>query len=123
VLSPYDGISIGILGALKGSGYGTAGQPYPTVTGQDAEAASVKSIIAGEQYSTIYKDTRELAKVTVAMADALLKGDKPVVNDTTTYDNGVKVVPSYLLPVETVTKDNYKKVLIDGGYYTAAQLS
>ena len=61
VLSPYDGMSIGILSALKSSGYGTAGQPYPIVTGQDAELASVKSIIAGEQYSTIYKDTRELA--------------------------------------------------------------
>ena len=58
VLSPYDGLSIGILSALKGNGYGTAGQPYPVVTGQDAEVASVKSIIAGEQYSTIYKDTR-----------------------------------------------------------------
>jgi putative multiple sugar transport system substrate-binding protein len=123
VLSPYDGLSIGILGALKGVGYGTANQPYPIVTGQDAEAASVKSIIAGEQYSTIYKDTRELAKVTVAMTDAILKGNKPQTNDTTTYDNGVKVVPSYLLESQIVTKDNYKKILIDGGYYTAADLA
>jgi len=122
VLSPYDGISIGILSALKGAGYGTGGQPYPIVTGQDAEAASVKSIIAGEQYSTIFKDTRELAKVTVAMADAVLKGKKVKVNDTKTYDNGKKVVPSYLLGVQIVTKDNYKKVLVDSGYYTAADL-
>ena len=123
VLSPYDGLSIGILGALKGVGYGTASQPYPIVTGQDAEAASVKSIIKGEQYSTIYKDTRELAKVTVAMTDALLKGQQPKTNDTTSYDNGVKVVPSYLLESQIITKDNYKKVLVDGGYYTEAQLS
>ena len=123
VLSPYDGLSIGILGALKGVGYGTASQPYPTVTGQDAEAASVKSIIKGEQYSTIYKDTRELAKVTVAMTDAILKGQDPKTTDTTTYDNGVKVVPSYLLESQIITKDNYKKVLVDGGYYTEAQLS
>ncbi|HUX70707.1 MAG TPA: multiple monosaccharide ABC transporter substrate-binding protein [Cellulomonadaceae bacterium] len=123
VLSPYDGLSIGILGALKGVGYGTANQPYPIVTGQDAEAASVKSIIAGEQYSTIYKDTRELAKVTVAMADAILKNQTPKTNDTTTYNNGVKVVPSYLLESQVVTKDNYKKILIDGGYYTAADLA
>ncbi len=123
VLSPYDGLSIGILGALKGVGYGTASQPYPIVTGQDAEAASVKSIIAGEQYSTIYKDTRELAKVTVAMADAILKNQTPKTNDTTTYNNGVKVVPSYLLESQVVTKDNYKKILIDGGYYTAADLA
>jgi len=122
VLSPYDGISIGILSALKGAGYGTGGQPYPIVTGQDAEAGSVKSIIAGEQYSTIFKDTRELAKVTVAMADAQLKGKKVKVNDTKTYDNGKKVVPSYLLGIEIVTKENYKKVLVDSGYYTAADL-
>jgi len=123
VLSPYDGLSIGILGALKGVGYGTASQPWPIVTGQDAEAASVKSIIAGEQYSTIYKDTRELAKVTVAMTDAILKGNTPKVTDTKTYDNGVKVVPSYLLDSQIITKDNYKKVLVDGGYYTEADLS
>ena len=83
----------------------------------------MKSMIGGGQYSTIYKDTSELAKVAVAMADALLKGKKPTVNDTTTYDNGVKVVPSYLLPFVVVTKDNYQKVLIDGGYLTAQDLA
>jgi putative multiple sugar transport system substrate-binding protein len=122
VLSPYDGLSIGILSALKSNGYGTAGQPYPVVTGQDAEVASVKSIIAGEQFATIYKDTRELAKVTVKMADAVLKGGKPDVNNTTDYNNGVKVVPSYLLDPVVVYKDNYKQVLVDGGYYTEDKL-
>ncbi|WP_433254561.1 multiple monosaccharide ABC transporter substrate-binding protein [Streptosporangium sp. CA-135522] len=122
VLSPYDGLSIGILSALKSSGYGTADQPYPIVTGQDAEAASVKSIIAGEQYASIYKDTRELAAVTVKMADAVLKGAKPEVNNTKDYDNGNKVVPSYLLDPIVVYKDNYKKILIDSGYYTEDQL-
>jgi putative multiple sugar transport system substrate-binding protein len=122
VLSPYDGLSIGILSALKSNGYGTAGQAYPTVTGQDAEVASVKSIIAGEQYSTIYKDTRQLADVTVKMTDAVLKGGKPEVNNTTDYDNGIKVVPSYLLQPVVVYKDNYQKVLVDSGYYTATQL-
>jgi putative multiple sugar transport system substrate-binding protein len=122
VLSPYDGLSIGILSALKSNGYGTAAQPYPVVTGQDAELASVKSIIAGEQYSTIYKDTRELAKTTVAMSDAVLKGGKPEVNNTTDYDNGNKVVPSMLLQSVIVDKTNYQKVLVDGGYYTQAQL-
>jgi putative multiple sugar transport system substrate-binding protein len=122
VLSPYDGISIGILSALKSGGYGTAGQPYPIVTGQDAEVASVKSIIADEQYSTIQKDTRELAKVAVDMADAVLKGDKPEVNNTEDYDNGEKVVPSYLLEPVIVTKSNYEKELIDTGYYTEDQL-
>jgi putative multiple sugar transport system substrate-binding protein len=123
VLSPYDGLSIGILSALKSNGYGTSGQPYPTVTGQDAEVPSVKSIIAGEQFATVYKDTRELAKVTVKMTDQVLKKQSVTVNNTTDYDNGVKKVPSELLQPVAVYKDNYQKILVDGGYYTAAQLS
>ncbi|ARM89517.1 sugar ABC transporter substrate-binding protein [Rhizobium sp. CIAT894] len=122
VLSPYDGLSIGIISSLKGVGYGTAAQPLPIVTGQDAEVPSVKSIIAGEQHSTIFKDTRELAKVTVAMVDAVMSGKEPEVNDTKTYDNGVKVVPSYLLKPVAVDKTNYKQILVDGGYYTEDKL-
>jgi putative multiple sugar transport system substrate-binding protein len=122
VLSPYDGISIGILSSLKGVGYGTASKPFPVVTGQDAELASVKSIIAGEQTETVYKDTRELAKVAVQMGNALLTGGKPETNDTTQYNNKVKVVPAYLLQPVSVDKTNYEKVLVGGGYYTAKQL-
>ena len=122
VLSPYDGLSIGILSSLKGVGYGTPDQPMPVVTGQDAEIPSMKSIIAGEQRSTIFKDTRELAKVAAGMVDAVVTGSKPEVNDTKTYENGVKVVPSFLLKPVLVDKSNYKEVLVDSGYYKAEQL-
>tara|TARA_R100001129_G_scaffold170956_9_gene140821 strand:+ start:2001 stop:3068 length:1068 start_codon:yes stop_codon:yes gene_type:complete len=122
VLSPYDGLSIGILSSLKGVGYGSGDMKMPIVTGQDAEVPSVKSILAGEQYSTVFKDTRELARVTVSMVDALLQGGEPEINDTETYDNGVKVVPSYLLEPVSVDKSNYKEVLIDSGYYTEDQI-
>jgi putative multiple sugar transport system substrate-binding protein len=122
VLSPYDGISMGIISSLKGVGYGTAGQPLPFVSGQDAEVPSVKSIIKGEQYSTIFKDTRELAKVTANMIDAVLQGKEPEVNDTKTYDNGKKVVPSYLLKPVPVDASNWKEILVGSGYYTEAQL-
>ncbi|WP_193188376.1 multiple monosaccharide ABC transporter substrate-binding protein [Nisaea sediminum] len=122
VLSPYDGLSIGILSSLKGVGYGSGGTPMPIVSGQDAEVPSVKSILAGEQYSTIFKDTRELARVTVGMVDALLSGGKPEINDTKTYDNGVKVVPSYLLEPVMVDAGNWEKILIGSGYYTADQI-
>ncbi|MEU9030017.1 multiple monosaccharide ABC transporter substrate-binding protein [Streptomyces sp. NPDC048383] len=122
VLSPYDGISIGVVSSLKGVGYGGAGKPLPIVTGQDAELASVKSIIAGEQTQTVYKDTRELAKAAVQMGDALLTGHQPEVNDTKQYDNGVKVVPSYLLQPVSVDKENYQKLLVDSGQYSADQL-
>ena len=120
VLSPYDGISIGIISALQGAGY--ADDALPVVTGQDAEAASVKSIIAGQQYSTIYKDTRQLADQSVVMADDILNGKTPETNDDKTYDNKVKVVPTYLFQPTIVTKDNYKEVLVDSGYYTEDDL-
>jgi putative multiple sugar transport system substrate-binding protein len=123
VLSPYDGLSIGILSSLKGVGYGKADLPMPVVTGQDAEVPSIKSIIAHEQRSTIFKDTRDLAKVAVSMVDAMLGEGKPEVNDTKTYNNGVKVVPSFLLKPVPVDISNYKQVLVDSGYYKADQLN
>ncbi|MCK3776651.1 MULTISPECIES: multiple monosaccharide ABC transporter substrate-binding protein [Ensifer] len=123
VLSPYDGLSIGIISALKGVGYGSGDMPMPVVTGQDAELPSVKSILAGEQYSSIFKDTRELAKVTVGMVNAIMDGKEPEVNDTKTYENGVKVVPSYLLKPVAVDKSNVKDVLVSSGYYTEDQIN
>jgi putative multiple sugar transport system substrate-binding protein len=122
VLSPYDGLSIGILSSLKGVGYGSGELKMPIVSGQDAELQSIKSIIAGEQYSTVFKDTRELARVTVGMVDALLSGGKPEINDTKTYDNGVKVVPSYLLEPVSVDGTNYEAIVIDSGYHKKGDL-
>jgi putative multiple sugar transport system substrate-binding protein len=122
VLSPYDGLSIGIISSLKGVGYGQAAQPFTVVTGQDAEVPSVKSMLRKEQYSTIFKDTRELAKVTANMVDDVLAGKKPQVNDTKTYNNKIKVVPSYLLKPVPVDLSNYRKELIDSGYIKEEQL-
>ena len=122
VLSPYDGLSIGILSSLKGVGYGSGDLPMPVVTGQDAELPSVKSILAEEQYSTVFKDTRELARVTVGMVDALLQGGEPEINDTETYDNGVKVVPSYLLEPVSVDAENWEEVLVGSGYYSEDEI-
>ncbi|BAL77983.1 multiple monosaccharide ABC transporter substrate-binding protein [Bradyrhizobium cosmicum] len=121
VLSPYDGISIGIISSLKGVGYGSAGQPMPIISGQDAEVPSIKAMLRGDQYSTIFKDTRDLAKVTADMVDAALAGKQVTVNDTKTYENGVKTVPSYLLKPVVVYKDNWEKVLVDSGYYKKSQ--
>ncbi|WP_194096333.1 multiple monosaccharide ABC transporter substrate-binding protein [Marivivens aquimaris] len=122
VLSPYDGLSIGILSSLKGVGYGSGDMEMPIVTGQDAELPSVKSILAGEQYSTVFKDTRELARVTVGMVEAVLEGGEPEINDTETYDNGKKVVPSYLLEPVSVDASNWEEILVGSGYYTADQV-
>ncbi|MFF8842318.1 multiple monosaccharide ABC transporter substrate-binding protein [Streptomyces sp. NPDC015127] len=121
VLSPYDGISIGIISALKSAGYGTKSQPLPVVTGQDAELASIKSIMRGEQTQTVFKDTRKLAAQTVRMGDAVLNGKKPQVNNTTDYNNGKKTVPSYLLKPVSIDRTN-TQLLVDEGYFTAGQL-
>ena len=101
VLSPNDTLARAIITSVKG-----AGKAIPTVTGQDSEVESVKSIMAGEQYSTINKDTRNLVKAAVQMATDLSKGKTPEVNDTKSYNNGVKIVPAYLLPPQIVTKAN-----------------
>ena len=92
------------------------------MTGQDAEIASAKMINDGIQQSTIFKDTRTLAAQSVTVIKAMAEGSKPEANDTTTYNNGVKVVPSYLLEVETIYADNLKEKLIDSGYYTQADV-
>ena len=122
VLSPYDGLSIGILSSLKGVGYCTAQLPCPVVTGQDAEIPSVKSILRREQSSTVFKDTRELARVAVDMIDAWMAGKTPSVNDEKTYHNGIKTVPAFLLKPQLLDASNWKTLLLDSGYYKAAQL-
>jgi putative multiple sugar transport system substrate-binding protein len=122
VLSPYDGISIGILSSLKSVGYGTAEKPMPIVTGQDAEKPSVKSILAKEQTQTVFKDTRTLAKVAADMVDAVLAGKEPQINNTTTYNNGHHVIPSFLCEPVNVDISNIKKELVDTGYYKAADI-
>lgn len=123
VLSPYDGISRGIITALQSAGYGkTISAGLPIVTGQDAEIASVKLINDGVQFSTIFKDTRTLATQAVTAVKDFAAGSSPEANNTTDYNNGVKVVPSYLLPVVTIVKDNIKSELVDSGYWTAAEV-
>ncbi len=124
VLSPFDGISRGIITALQGAGYGpTIADGLPVVTGQDAEIASIKLINDGVQQSTIFKDTRLLADQAVKTVESIGSGKEPEANDTKTYDNGVKVVPSYLLEVQTIYKDNIESDIIGSGYYTADEVA
>lgn len=119
--SAFDGFSYGILAALKGAGY-TVGDNWPLITGQDAELMAVKNIISGHQTMSIYKDTRLLAEKCVTMVQAVLEGKEPEINDTEQYNNGSLVVPSYLCDPIAVDQSNYEEIIIDGGYYTAAEL-
>jgi putative multiple sugar transport system substrate-binding protein len=109
VLSPNDNLARAILRSVK-----AAGKPAPIVTGQDSEVESVKQIVSSDpyaQYSTINKDTRKLVADTIAMVQALQKGQNPPpgINDTKQYNNGVKVVPAQLLTPVIVTKANAKE--------------
>ncbi|WP_223624224.1 multiple monosaccharide ABC transporter substrate-binding protein [Microbacterium sp. EST19A] len=124
VLSPYDGLSRGIITALQGTGGlgPDIAAGLPIVTGQDAEIGSVSLINQGVQFASIFKDTRKLAEQSVVVAEDILEGNEPEANDTKTYDNGVKVVPSYLLQSDIVYKDNIGPLLIDSGYWTQAEV-
>jgi putative multiple sugar transport system substrate-binding protein len=124
VLSPYDGLSRGIITALQNAGYGpTIAEGLPIVTGQDAEIASIKLIADGVQFASIFKDTRKLAAQAVIAATAYLRGETPEANDTETYDNGVKVVPSYLLESDIVYASNIQSLLVDSGYWTEEEVA
>lgn len=118
--SAFDGFAYGIKSALQGAGY--TAEDWPLVTGQDAELMACKNILDGTQTATIYKDTRLLADKCVTMVEAVMKGTEPEINDTTTYDNGVIVVPSYLCVPVAVDKDNLEEVIVGGEYYTAEDL-
>lgn len=122
VLSPLDVISIGILESLKAMGYGRTGRPLPFVTGQDADIPSVKSIVAREQYSTIFKDTRALALLAANVVDELLAGRVPAHDPAQSYDNKVKRVPSRLVHPVLVNATNYQEVLLDSGYFKTEHL-
>jgi len=123
ILSPFDGISRGVITALQGAGYGpTLSEGLPVVSGQDAEIASVALIDQDVQFASIFKDTRKLATQAVTAAESFLAGEEPEANDTETYNNGVKVVPSYLLESDIVYAGNITELLVDSDYYTEEQV-
>lgn len=121
ILSPNDSLALGIAQALEGAGY-TAGDSYPILTGQDCDVANVKNLLAGKQSMDVFKNTEKLGDETAKMIREITSGKSVEVNDTETYNNGRKVVPTYLLTPEVVTKDTVQKVLVDSGYYSASNL-
>ena len=121
VLSPNDSLALGIAQALETAGY-AVGPDYPVLTGQDGDVANVKNILAGKQSMTVWKDTRELAKRVATMVDQIVKGGDVEVNDTESYDNGSKVVPSFLLDPQVVVKDEVQSKLVDSGFIKADDL-
>jgi putative multiple sugar transport system substrate-binding protein len=121
ILSPNDSLALGIAQSLESKGY-KPGPDYPVLTGQDADLANTKNILAGKQSMTVWKDTRTLGDQVAKMVGQITKGETVETNDTKSYDNGVKVVPSYLLPPVVVTKDNAEEKLVSSGFFTKEQL-
>ncbi len=121
VLSPNDSLALGIEQSLVSKGY-KPGAGWPLITGQDADLANTKSILAGKQSMTVWKDTRALGDQVAKMVTQMMTGAAVETNDDKTYDNGVKVIPSYLLLPLVVTKDDVKTKLVDSGFFKASQL-
>ena len=115
-----DSTAQGVTNALKSAGYTAAN--FPIITGQDCDITSVKNMIAGTQSMSIFKDTRTLAAQVVKMVEAIASGKSAPVNDTETYNNNVKVVPSFLCDPVFGDINNYKTLLIDSGYYKESEL-
>ncbi len=121
ILSPNDSLALGIAQALEGAGY-APGADYPILTGQDADVANTKNVLAGRQAMTVWKDTRLLADRVAKMSDQILRGQEVELNSDQTFNNGVKEVPFYLLDPQVVTKDTVESALVDSGFYTKEQL-
>ena len=117
-LCSNDSTAQGVVAALDANYNGK----WPIVTGQDCDIVSVKNMIAGKQSMSVFKDTRTLAAQVVKMVGQILSGEEVDVNDTETYDNGVKVVPSFLCEPVFANAENYQELLIESGYYTEDDL-
>ncbi|GAB2450027.1 sugar-binding protein [Xylanimonas ulmi] len=103
ILSPNDTLARAALTAVD-----SAGLDVPVITGQDSEVESVRSIMEGVQFSTIYKDTRALVAETIRQIKLAQQGESFDVNDE--LDNGVTGVPTFFLPPVIVTQDNAVEV-------------
>ncbi|WP_409474805.1 sugar ABC transporter substrate-binding protein [Streptomyces sp. HC307] len=117
VYSANDGMAGGIITALK-----SAGIDVP-VTGQDAELAAVQRIVTGEQYMSVYKPYAPEAEAAAEMAVALAKGESldSIAKDKVSSDSA-KDVPSVLVPVTSLTKDNINDTVIKDGVYTVDEI-
>jgi len=89
------------------------------VSGQDADLAAVKRVVAGTQAMTVYKPLKLLAGEAAKLSVQLVRNEKPVFNAQ--YDNGFKKVNTLLLKPTMLTKSNVD-VLVADGFYTKAQI-
>ena len=90
------------------------------VSGQDADLAAVKRVIAGSQAMTVYKPIKLLATEAAKLSIQLVRNEKPAYNAQ--YDNGFKKVNTLLLKPTLLTKSNVD-ILVTDSFYTKAQIA
>lgn len=112
IYAANDGTAGGAIAAAKAANV----NPWPPVTGQDAELSAVQRIVAGLQLMTIYKSIKLEASKAAEVADQLARGETP--EPDTTFQN----IPSTLLTPVVVTVDNIKETVVDDGVYTVDQI-
>jgi D-xylose transport system substrate-binding protein len=121
VYSANDGLAGAVIDAMKTMGV----SKVPPVTGQDAELDAVQRIVRGEQYMSVYKSYPDEASAAAEMAVAKIQG-RSIEFDALTRDKVNSPtnnnIPSQLMPVVALTKDNIKDTVIQDGIYTVKQI-
>ena len=112
VVASNDGTAGGAIQALAAQGL--AGKI--AISGQDADLAAVRRIVAGTQTMTVYKPISKLAQTSAKMAVMLAKGEKIDANGT--VENGKKDVPSVLLAPIAVTSENIDATIVADGFHS-----
>ncbi len=112
VVAANDGMAAGVIAALSEAGL--AGKV--PVSGQDANLASCQYIVEGKQTITVYKPLKSIANKAAEMAVEIAQGREIETNNV--VNNGIKEVPSYLLDVVAVTKENMMDTVIKDGFHT-----
>ena len=120
VMCSNDSTAQGVTNALVNAGF--TADNIPIITGQDCDLISVRNMVNGLQAMSVFKDTRILADSVVEMLVDIRAGNQPYINDTTTFHNGIRYIPTRVNPPVIATIDNYRELLIDTGYYTEDQI-
>jgi len=114
-----DSIARGVTQALLEAGY--TADTFPIITGTNTEIESVRNIIAGTQSMSFFDDPTILADRVFQMITSILNGEEPEI----TYTEALfgEPIPTYICDSVVVTRENYRELLIDSGYYTEEELN
>ena len=116
VVASNDATAGGAIQALAAQGL--AGKV--AISGQDADLAAIKRIVAGTQTMTVYKPISKLANDAAEIAVSLGKGEEPKANSK--LNNGIKDVPAYLLTPIQVDKSNIDSTIIADGFHKKSDI-